>query len=269
MRSPISSARILRFIYRILLPLCAAGLAASLEAAEPPLWPAQVSPLSKDALSTQLAALEVAGASLPDLLKPAVQFQKAFLQIISGAPASVWRGDIEKLATTSGGNPVEEGVRDAARAWSARLQMADIGAALRLYYRNQIRFPATLAEIDNDLAPNLRKDPWGEPWIYKLSAPHGFEHLATQRYQLGPTRYPNLTSLPDAATHRKPETHSWIISVRDAAGKKALEVRSPEKGAAISIIEPGGKIERCTLIYIGDDWALMAGPDQLFAVGTK
>jgi len=176
---------------------------------------------------------------------------------------------MDKLAAAPGGDPVAEGVRDGARAWSARLQMADIGLALRLYYRNQVRFPATLSEIENNLPQNLRKDPWGEPWIYKPTAPQGFEHLATQRYQLGPTRYPNLTPLPEAATLRKPESHSWTISLPDAAGKKALEFRSPEKGAAVSIIQPGGKIDGCSLLYIGDNWALMAGDDRVFAVGIN
>jgi len=244
--------------------------AASLQAADlQDIWPAQVSPLKKEALALQLAALGSTVPRLPDTLEPALDFQKIFLQIISGVPASVWRADLEKLAVAPGGNPVVEGVREAARAWFARLQMADIDQALRLYYRAHVQFPATLAEIEGDLPQTLRKDPWGEPWIYKPLAPQGFERLAMQRYQLGPTRFPNLAPLPEALTRRKPETHSWTISLRDAAGKKALEFRSPEKGATVAIIEPGGKIDGCVLLYIGNNWALMAGVDDLFAVGMK
>jgi len=33
-----------------------------------------------------------------------------------------------------------------------------------------------------------------------------------------------------------------------------------------AIIQPGGTVAGATLLYIGDNWALMATQDQLFAV---
>jgi hypothetical protein len=173
---------------------------------------------------------------------------------------------MERLAALPGSDAVADAVRETARDWQARLMMSDIDVVMRVYYRNEVRFPATLSEIENNLPQNLRKDPWGEPWIYKLRAPQGFSRLAGQRYQLGPTRFPNLDPLPDAAAHRTPQAHPWTISLREAAGRKSLEFHSSEKGASSAIIEPGGKVGDCTLLFIGDGWALMAGVDQLFAV---
>lgn len=239
----------------------------SLQAAAPlEIWPPQVVPLDKTALKMQLDALDSAATSLPDPLKPAVQFQKLFLQIVSGVAPSQWRGGIEKFASAQDAVPVTAGLREVSRAWLARLQMTGIDTVLRNYYRHNVRFPAMLAEIENDIPNNLRKDPWGEAWIYKPRAPQGFERLATQRYELGPTRFPQLGALDEASRHRNPQAHAWTIALRDVAGNKALEFRVPSANASVAIIQPGGKAGDCTLLYIGENWALMAGADQLFAV---
>ena len=44
----------------------------------------------------------------------------------------------------------------------------------------------------------------------------------------------------------------------------ALEFQSG--GRVVGLIQPGGRIDAYPLLYIGDRWALMAGPDQLFTV---
>ena len=206
---------------------------------------------------------------MPDALQPAVRFQNVFLKILAGWKSAEWHGEIEALAGLPDNSPVVAGVREVSLAWLARFQMGEIDLVLRAYYRSHVRFPSSLAEFENDLPQNLRKDPWGDPWLYKPRAPQGFGRLTSQRYQLGPTRFPSLPPMPEAFNRRSPQAHPWTISLRDAAGKKALEVRSPGKDAAVSMIEPGGKIDGCTLLFIGDDWALMAGVDQLFAVGIR
>jgi hypothetical protein len=236
-------------------------------------WPQQILKLDKAALASRLGVLDQEirvvhsmNSDVLDPLLPALQFQKAFLQAVSGAPASIWRAEMERLAALPGSDAVADAVRETARVWQARLMMSDIDGALRVYYRRQVRFPATLAEIENSLPQNLLKDPWGEPWIYKPGAPQGFERLGGQRYRLAPARFPDITPLPDAATCRTPQSHPWTISLREAAGRKSLEFHSSENGASSAIIEPGGKVGGCTLLFIGDGWALMAGVDQLFAV---
>ena len=57
--------------------------------------------------------------------------------------------------------------------------------------------------------------------------------------------------------------HEWGITPREVNGKPALEFRAAK---ATAVIQPGGSIEGCVLLFIGDRWALMAGMDQLFAI---
>ena len=145
--------------------------------------------------------------------------------------------------------------------------MADIDTALHNYYRRNVRFPATFAEVEPDIAENLRKDPWGEPWVYKTGAPRGFDRLGDQRYELGPTRFPKLGNLNEAIRHRVVQIPAWTITPRDISGNTALEFRTDRGGTpVITTIQAGGKVDDCTLVFIGDHWALMAGADQLFAV---
>ena len=210
-------------------------------------------------------APQVEGAgSLPRALQPAVRFQKAFMKILSGEKASAWRADMESFCNQATDAPVAAGLREVARVWIARAQMEEIDALLHEYYRRNIRFPAKLAEL-GPLPPSLQKDPWGDSWIYSPTAPQGFSKLAGQRYQLGPARFPKLATLADAVKDRRPQQHAWAITPHEAGGgSTALEFRGAQSTA---VIQPGGEIEGCRLLYIGDKWALMAGVDQLLAVG--
>jgi|GEM_PF-1534029 len=201
--------------------------------------------------------------NLPRALQPAVRFQKVFMKILAGEKASAWRAEMEAFCNQAADTPVGAGVREVARAWIARAQMEEIDALLRDYYRRNIRFPAKLAEL-GPLPPSLQKDPWGESWSYSPTAPQGFSKLAGQRYQLGPARFPKLTTLAEAIRDRQPPPHVWEITPRDAGGNTALEFHAAQSTA---VIQPGGEIEGCRLLFIGDKWALMAGVDQLFAVG--
>ena len=200
-------------------------------------------------------------AGLPQSLLPAVRFQKLVLKIFAGAKSADWRTEMESFRNAPADNPISAALGDVARAWIARAQMEEIDALLRGYYRRNVRFPATLAEV-GQLPPSLQKDPWGGSWRYSPSAPHGFSKLAGQRYQLGPACLPMLAPLSEAIRSRPP-LHEWTITPREVNGKPALEFRAAKSTA---VIQPGGSIEGCVLLFIGDKWALMAGMDQLFDV---
>jgi hypothetical protein len=252
----------------LVFAIVAAGFGFNSQAATPlEIWPQQFSSLDKNALKAQTDMLDSAAATLPQPVAPAVRFQRIFLRIISGAPASAWRDDVQKIASSTGKEPVESALAEISRAWLARLEMADIDVELHNYYRRNVRFPETLAEVEADIPANIRKDPWGDPWIYKPVAPQGFERLEDQRYQLGPTRFPQLGSLSQAVSHRAVQIPAWTISPRDISGSTALEFRSDRSGTSvITTVQAGGRVDDCILLFIGDHWALMAGVDQLFAV---
>ena len=258
----------MRLLTSALALVLAAGFGFGAQAATPlEIWPQQASSPDKNALKAKTDMLDGAVATLPETLAPAVRFQKIFLQILSGAPVASWRGELEKFAASTGQGPVETGLAGISRAWIARLEMADIDKALHNYYRRNVRFPATLKEVETDIPENLRTDPWGDPWVYKTGAPRGFEQLEGQRYQLGPKRFPQLGSLGGAVRHRATQIPAWTITPRDISGSKALEFRSDRAGTpVITTIQAGGRVDDCILLFIGDKWALMAGMDQLFAI---
>ena len=242
MRSPTSAFVLLLFA----LPFSAMA-ATPLE-----IWPAG-----------NVAPQGVGGESLPRALQPAVRFQKVFMKILAGEKAPAWRTDMETFCNQPADTPLGAGLREVARVWIARAQMEEIADLLRGYYRRNIRFPATLADL-GQLPPSLQKDPWGEAWSYSPTAPQGFSKLARQRYLLGLARFPKLATLPEAVHERQPPPHAWVVTPRDVAGSTALEFRGTKSTA---VIQPGGDIEGCTLLFIGDKWALLAGVDHLFAIG--
>ena len=230
------------------LPSHAAGV--------PDLWPPQPVPA---ALSNQLATAQ----AIPAELQPALQFQKTFGTILTGTPLATWRADLEKFARLTGTDPVTQGVREVARMWLTRVWMEDLGSILRNYYRHHVSFPDTLAALGKDLPESLRADPWGQPWVYSAHAPVGFARQTNQRYQLGPTRTPQLSTLAASTKDRHPPASNWKITPQDVAGARALQFRS---ATANALIQPGGIVDGCLLMFIGDGWALLAGPDQLFSI---
>lgn len=247
-------------------------------AAPPDIWPLKVTAPTAATLQKELSRIDNVASKLPLTLKPAVQWQKTFLQILSRAKESEWTGDLQRFiaADPGSGTPatipdfdpiIAHGIADLCRAWIARTEMEQIDGVLHKFYRKHVAFPDQLQAVDADLAEAIRKDPWGEPWIYRPHAPAelgaGFAKFTTQRYQLGPTRFPSLTPLKEAIGNRNPLQPKWKVAPHDLAGKKALEFRSD---ATVTTIEPDGKVDGMTLLFIGDTWALMAGVDQLFTV---
>ena len=235
-------------------------------AAPADLWPPNIKPL-------QLAEWEKQAATerLAPELKPAVQFQKTFLKILPWKPSKAqplepdWVKELQAfIAADREDDPVAHGVAEVARAWFARAQMQKIDAALLQYYRQNVRFPEPFSAIEPSLPEPLRRDPWGQPWAYQPRAPQGFAKLTGQRYQLGPARFPELGPLSAVTGNRKPAAPAWKITPHQIGGKRTLEFRLDGSSATF---EAGGMAAPSDrLLYIGEHWALLASPDQLFAV---
>ena len=201
--------------------------------------------------------------NIPAGLQPAVQFQKTFCAILAGVPPATWRADLEKIARPTATDPVSAGVSEVARTWLTRVWMDDLDRVLRNYYRHHVSFPETLAALGKDWPESLRSDPWGSPWVYAPHAPTGFARQTNQRYQLGPTRNPNLSTLREAIPNRHAPVLVWKITPQEIAGTLSLQFKSATVNA---LIQPGGTVAGYNLLFIGTGWALLAGPDQLFTV---
>lgn len=243
------------------LALCGVGRGATVEE----LWPAQA---PAGDVATVISQLDAAAKTLPAQLQSAVQFQRVFVQIVAGAPQAAWRGELERLArlTVARNDAVGLTVQRLARVWLARVQVQEFDAVLRKYYRNNVSFPGSLAKIAKDIPPHLRADPWGEPWMYQVHAPHGFKKQTDQRYQLGPTRLPQLTTLKQATRSRPPAPRPWKVTPRDVGGARALEFRLADSGAPVATTQAGGAVGDCVLVFVGQSWALLANQDQLFTI---
>ena len=237
-------------------------------AALPDLWPLTLKAPQPSELNERCAALAV---QTPPELKPALQFQQIFLKIIASGASKAqplepdWVAPLRGLvAADRPEDAMGHGVAEVARAWLARVGMLKIDAGLHQFYRHHVRFPDRFSEIEPALPEGLRRDPWGRPWVYKTGAPQGLAKLSDQRYQIGPALFPNLGSFKDAVGDRNPLPQKWTLLPVRIGDRPALEFRIPNGSTAT--VQPGGKVDSFTLLFIGDTWALMAGPDQLFAL---
>ena len=251
---------------QLLKMLAAAWLACAWPAMAADVWPAQTQPLNETMLKLQLEALDTAVKTLPPKLLAALQFQKLYWQMISGAPQPAWREALQRAAQQAGDDPVAGAVRELSRVWLARAQMQEIDSALLGYYRNSVVFPSSLDAVTKEIPQAAQKDPWGEPWVYKPVTLAGLKRHINQRYQLGPARFPQLAPFKEAIRKRTPPAAAWRISQRSIGGGTALEFRAAGADTLLATLQPGGMIGGNTLVFIGDRWALMAGVDQFFTV---
>ena len=248
------------------LGISAVAGSASGQTAPAELWPTQV-PAAADAgtLDVRVGKLESAVAAFPDALRPAVQFEETFLRIMSGAPENEWLPPVRTFSAATASDPVSVGVRGEARAWLARTEMEAIGPTLDQYYGENVRYPATFAEVEKLLPTGLKTDPWGETWVYRPHAPKGFGGETRQRYQIGPKRYPGLGGMRDAIGGRQTFLPpAWKVTLQAATNNRALEFQL--NGVGKGLISAGGKIDDYRLLYVGERWALMASTDQLFTI---
>ena len=117
--------------------------------------------------------------------------------------------------------------------------------------------------MKQDIPAEAQDDPWGQPWVYKPAVPHGLGKLSKQRYQLGPTRLPNLSPLADAIDPT-PKPPAFKLTMREVGGAKAVELRTADGQTAI--LQAGGRSGEFGVLYIGDGWVLLADTERLFTV---
>ena len=231
--------------------LAAFVMSATLHAAPPDLW---------NRNPGDETALDAAWKTQPPALRPAIEFEKVLVRIRASAPA--WSEEVLKVAQAPATDGPAVAVRELARAWQARLAVEEIDrTALRRHYAKTVRFPEKLEEMRAQIPEPLRLDPWGEPWVYALHAPQGLAKLTKQRYQLGPTRFPNLSPIDRAAKWAAPPG-GFKLAVRD--GGKALEIRLPDGRSGV--VQPGARVGEVSLVFVGEGWALLADTERLFTV---
>ena len=83
----------------------------------------------------------------------------------------------------------ERGAQGVCAAWLARIDMQRVQQALQFYYRREVAYPATLAELAayHALPEKLAfpmKDCWGDNWNYQLVGYSRMPDLLDQKYSL-------------------------------------------------------------------------------------
>ena len=248
---------------RLLAAALAVCFVAGVAVAAPPpdIW--KNGPVDSATLSAQTTAIDAVESKLAAPARLAAEFQKVLLQIRSGADVAVWRGEIDKYAKAFGEDGVTVALRELAKCWQARRAMAEIDKVLRKFYGANVRFPDKFDEVKTDIPEVLKLDPWGEAWVYKPTTAKTFAKYAKQRYDLGPMRYPDLSTIKEALA-AAPSARTFKITPRDVGGTRTLEIRTSD--GKTGVVQPGAKVGDVSLVFIGDGWALLADTERLFTV---
>lgn len=121
--------------------------------------------------------------------RPFFDLATAYDKAMRNAPPSEWRPAVQKLATQPDANAA---LKEASLMWEARARMAELRLLLLDHYKKKASFPASLAAIADKIPPELKSDPWGQPWQYQAVAPAHFPNLPAQSFHLAPSKYPAL-----------------------------------------------------------------------------
>ena len=150
--------------------------------------------------------------------------------------------------------------RDLARGWLARLQMVQLDAALRLYWKDRIEYPEKLeALVERKLVPaELIVDPWGKPFAYTTGTLKAVPDLPRQTYSLrctaieGDSRSLKAAIVATAALPNKFQLKAIggvkplaaLIAFAEDKTKKPVNLAEGEKldGATLVKLTPQGAI---------------------------
>lgn len=143
------------------------------------------------------AAIAQFRTKAPPDLRPLFDLTSAYEKAMRNSPPGEWRPGIQKLAAQA---DLSMAVKEAALMWEARARIAELRQLLMAYYKKKATFPSSLSAIADTIPPELKSDPWGQPWQYEATAPAHFPKLAGQSFKLVPSKYPGLQSLADLAS---------------------------------------------------------------------
>jgi hypothetical protein len=161
---------------------------------------------------------------------------------------------------------VGRAIRRVAFGWIARLQMAEIRAALRRYYTDKVEYPKTLQALvaAKVIAADLLTDPWGKPFLYRAGRLRIAPKLPRQSYAL------SCASLPGAkgslATFLRASgafERLWVFQA-PVPGRPPAAMLSPEGkiGKSVRVAE-GSRAGTARVLRITPQVVLLAEKDFL------
>lgn len=167
--------------YSLALLLFAAGSTLGVSQEPVEIW--------RDGSVPEASEIAKARAKAPADLRPFFDLAAACEKAMRNAPPSEWRPAVQKLSVQPDANAA---LKETALMWEARARIAELRLLLLDYYKKKASFPASLAAIADKIPPELKSDPWGQPWQYQAVAPAHFPKLPGQSFKLVPSKYPGL-----------------------------------------------------------------------------
>ncbi len=143
----------------------------------------------KDGAVPDASETAKARATAPADLRSFFDLAAAYDKAMRNAPPDEWLPSVQKIATQPNASAA---LKEAALIWEARARIAELRLLLLDYYKKKASFPASLAAIADKIPPELKSDPWGQPWQYQAVAPAHFPNLPAQAFKLVPSKYPAL-----------------------------------------------------------------------------
>lgn len=168
-----------------LVPIVFVAAVCSAEALAPPYF---------DAFNAA-GKVEVNKLGVPVEALPALELEELLFRARTGEDPRHWVPGLRRFSRSEGSSGPAAALKMVALCWEARAQVAEWDKLLRSIYRKKARFPERLDDLLRTAPEGLRRDPWGEAWAYRATAPVHSPMLVGQRYQLGPERFPELAPL--------------------------------------------------------------------------
>ena len=169
---------------------------------------------------------------------------------------------------TPGDDAVARAAGDMGRRWLTRLDREKVRAVLRVYYREQVQYPAdlgALAKLPEGLRPPM-KDRWDAPWRYHLT---GFRHISglfDQKYQLESATLGERSDLGAMLAAPYPITMPIKpVKVEEAGGRRSVQFAEEGQAGTIVLTE-GTAAKGLTLVWAGGLALVLSDGDYWFVV---
>lgn len=193
------------------------------------------------------------GQSHPaDPLLPVVQAIQAW-HLLQEGKVDEAAGILRRHLGAAEDDPVTAAARRIAQAWMTRIDRGRVVRALDLFYRKEVAYPASLAEIGAH--PGIPRadqppmtDAFGAPWNYRLTGFKGMAGFENQRYSL---QSATLGETSDIAVARKIPYAAGIQAVPERVTGDTPPMVMMRSGAQAGLVAPGQNIGGISVVFVG------------------
>jgi hypothetical protein len=214
---------------------------------------------------------------------PALELEGLLVRARAGEEPQQWVPGLRRFSGVEAPKGTAAALKTVALFWEARAQVSEWDKLLRGAYRKKARFPERLDELLQGAPEALRKDPWGEAWAYRATAPAHSPKLIGQRYQLGPSCYPDLLPMDALGKTAPPHPPAGValelLSITPGEGGTkgggaalvSLKVKDNRPGVTQAqrwsgAYQPGERFGDYWVVWLQRGGVILGHPDGLLAL---